>query len=162
MLTVDLSVPDPLWAGIAPNIDAFVAGALKAAWMATGSGRVAEVSVALADDRTVRKLNSQYRGKDQATNVLSFPANMPPSDGPLALGDIVVARETLLHEAEETHKTPADHLAHLLVHGLLHLLDYDHDTDAAAEVMEDMERQILKSLDIGDPYADNTAPQARA
>lgn len=108
----------------------------------------AELSVALADDATVQRLNRDYRAKDKPTNVLSFPA----PHGPL-LGDVVVAYETLVREAAEEAITPRDHLVHLTVHGLLHLLDYDHETEDEALAMEAVETAILAGLGIKDPHA---------
>lgn len=108
----------------------------------------AELSVALADDATVRRLNRDYRGKDRPTNVLSFPG----PGGPL-LGDIVMALETLLAEAREEGIAPEHHLAHLTVHGLLHLLGHDHETEAGALAMEALETAILAGLGIADPHA---------
>lgn len=108
----------------------------------------AELSVALADDATVRRLNRDYRGKDKPTNVLSFPG----PGGPL-VGDIVMALETLLAEAAEEGIAPEHHLAHLTVHGLLHLLGYDHETEDEALAMEALETAILAGLGIADPHA---------
>lgn len=121
----------------------------------------AEIAVMLADDGMVRKLNAQWRAKDKPTNVLSFPA-VPLAriaNAPM-LGDIIIARETVLREAQDEQKEPADHLQHLVVHGVLHLLGYDHETDDDAEKMEALERAILAGLGIADPYAD--APLARS
>lgn len=108
----------------------------------------AELSVALADDATLRQLNRDYRGKDKPTNVLSFPG----PGGPL-LGDIAMALETLLAEAAEEGIAPEHHLAHLTVHGLLHLLGHDHETEAGALAMEALETAILAGLGIADPHA---------
>lgn len=112
-------------------------------------------TVVLSDDANVRILNAQWRDKDRPTNVLSFPAGpLPPSfEGPVPLGDIVLARETLDREAAEEGKALADHFAHLVVHGFLHLVGYDHETDEEAEEMEALERRILHRLAIDDPYA---------
>jgi probable rRNA maturation factor len=110
--------------------------------------------ILLTDDAAVRELNSQWRGKDKPTNVLSFPAAAP---GDLArapvLGDVAVALETLMREAEEEGKPASGHLAHLVVHGVLHLLGHDHETPADAEAMEALEVTILAGLGIPDPYA---------
>jgi len=108
----------------------------------------AELSLALADDATVQGLNRDYRAKDKPTNVLSFPA----AHGPL-LGDVIVAHETLMREAVEEGIPAADHLAHLTIHGLLHLLGYDHETEADALRMEALETSILAGLGIADPHA---------
>lgn len=114
----------------------------------------AEVSLLFTDDAHVRLLNARYRGKDSATNVLSFPA--PPlvqgALGPM-LGDIVFGQETVAREATAEGLTVEAHLTHLLVHGFLHLVGYDHETDAEAAVMEGLETAILAGLGIADPYA---------
>lgn len=116
----------------------------------------AEVCVVFTDDDRIRALNRRYRGRDAATNVLSFPAP-PPVPGKLGplLGDIVLARDTIVDEAAAAGLTIADHLTHLIVHGFLHLLGYHHDTDADAAVMEPLETAILAGLGIADPYAGN-------
>ena len=114
-----------------------------------------ELGVTFTDDEAIRQLNAQWRGKDKATNVLSFPAfaNFPAAGIPPLLGDIVIAAETVSREAGLEGKPLDHHLSHLVVHGLLHLLGYDHETDAEAEVMEAAERRILAVLAIADPYA---------
>ncbi len=116
-----------------------------------------EISLVLADDRTVRDLNRQYRGQDKPTNVLSFAAlddeeEDLPAEGPVLLGDVVVAFETTAAEASSEAKPFDHHLAHLVVHGVLHLLGYDHQDETEAEEMEGEERLILAMLGIGDPY----------
>ncbi|MEM6461822.1 MAG: rRNA maturation RNase YbeY [Pseudomonadota bacterium] len=113
-----------------------------------------ELSVVFADDAVMRTLNSRWRARDQSTNVLSFPARaLHPGQepGPL-LGDIVLARETIAREAAELSIDFDNHLIHLLVHGFLHLLGYDHVVDADAGVMENHETRILAILDLSDPY----------
>lgn len=118
-----------------------------------------EACIALSDDAAVRALNATYRGMDKPTNVLSFPSpEAPPSDGPAFLGDVVIALETVRREAGEKNITFEDHLQHLAVHGLLHLLGYDHETDGEAQVMERLETEILADLGIADPYDDRDAP----
>ena len=119
-----------------------------------------EVSVKLTDDRQISELNRSFRDKSGATNVLSFPALdfTAPSEKndfpqmPFSLGDIVLAFDTLAFEADVAEKHFADHLVHLLVHGLLHLLGYDHQNDADALRMEARERTLLAGVGVGDPY----------
>lgn len=114
-----------------------------------------ELSVVFTDDAAVQALNAEWRGKDKPTNVLSFPA-FPPARGgqlPPMLGDIVLAAETVAREAAEEKKPIENHVSHLVIHGLLHLLGYDHETDDEAEEMEAVERAALARLAIPDPYA---------
>ncbi len=112
-------------------------------------------AILLADDATLRQLNLDYRGKDRATNVLSFPA-FPPDDLPDAghIGDIAIAAETVLAEALDARKPPLHHLAHMVVHGVAHLAGYDHATDAEAEEMEAIEIRALARLGLPNPYED--------
>jgi probable rRNA maturation factor len=120
-----------------------------------------EVSVRLTSDDEVQALNRQYRGKDRPTNVLSFPMVQPDlidtvsqnsDDGEVLLGDIVLAYGVCAREAAERNITPADHFTHLVVHGCLHLLGYDHMTDDEGDAMEQIERDALADLGIADPY----------
>jgi probable rRNA maturation factor len=121
------------------------------------SDRMLEVSVRIVDEDEGRQLNNRFRGQDKATNVLSFPADDDapglPADEPRSLGDIVICGPVVAREAAEQGKAVADHWAHMLVHGSLHLLGYDHDINAEAEQMEALEQQILAQRGIGDPYA---------
>ena len=110
----------------------------------------AELSILLADDAFVRTLNKQWRGKDAATNVLSFPAAGPARA--MTLGDIAVAYETSAQEAADRGMALADYLTHLLIHGVLHLIGYDHETDAEADEMEALESRALLVLGIASPY----------
>ena len=116
----------------------------------------AELSVVLTDDASIRALNKQWRDRDEATNVLSFPApdasSGHRSEAPVLLGDIVIAFETTAREAEAESKPFAHHLSHLALHGFLHLLGYDHESEAEAETMERLERDILARLAMPDPY----------
>ena len=119
----------------------------------------AELAVMLTDDSGIRTLNSNWRGIDKPTNVLSFEALQPsgdsgPDDAPRMLGDIAIAYQTTRKEADDEHKPFDHHLSHLAVHGFLHLIGYDHENDADAETMETLETEILAQLGIPDPYAD--------
>ena len=119
----------------------------------------AELAVMLTDDSGIRTLNSNWRGIDKPTNVLSFPALQPtgagaPDDAPRMLGDIAIAFETTRREADDEQKPFDHHLSHLAVHGFLHLIGYDHEKDADAATMEALEQEILAQLGIPDPYAD--------
>ena len=158
-------IQDDGWTGALPTAGECARRAANAAWAALPAGARpdapagAELSVVFADDATVQELNRSYRGQDKPTNVLSF-ANLEdvhapdlPDEEPVLLGDVVLARETVLAEARTQGKTPGDHLSHLCVHGLLHLLGYDHMADAEAETMEALERRVLAGLGIADPYA---------
>lgn len=134
---------DAGWLKALPGVERLVR---KAARAAARRGR--SLNVALADDKSVRALNKRHAKKDKATNVLSYP-----SGERAFLGDIVLARQTVWREARAQKKSPADHVAHLVVHGTLHLLGHDHETgDADAERMEALERRILAKLGIADPY----------
>ncbi len=137
-------VLDAAWNRALPGAERLVRKAARAA-----IGRKnRSLTVALADDKRVRALNKRDRKKDKPTNVLSYP-----SDEKSFLGDVVLARQTIWREARAQHKVPADHVVHLVVHGTLHLLGYDHETsDADAERMEALERRILAKLGIADPY----------
>ncbi len=115
-----------------------------------------EMSVTFCDDAEIRGLNAQWRGKDKPTNVLSFPTPGPLAARPL-LGDIVIAYETVAREAAEQEKTLRDHTAHMVIHGFLHLIGYDHETAAEAEEMEGLERRIAARLGLRDPYAGEAA-----
>ncbi len=114
----------------------------------------AELSILLTDDEEQHELNREWRGKDASTNVLSFPQIEPFEPVVGILGDITLARETLIREAEEQGVTFEAHFTHLVVHGFLHILGYDHLTDEEALQMESLETQILASLGVEDPYAD--------
>ncbi|PCH47192.1 MAG: rRNA maturation RNase YbeY [Hyphomicrobiales bacterium] len=115
----------------------------------------AEAAFIFADDDKLQQLNAQWRDKDQPTNVLSFAANdgLPFAQWSPLLGDVIVARETLEREANEQGKDFHDHLIHMIVHGTLHLLGYDHIDEAEANIMEGLETKILVRLNIADPYA---------
>ncbi|MGE3141728.1 MAG: rRNA maturation RNase YbeY [Hyphomonadaceae bacterium] len=141
-LTLEITASHPLWRGRR----AFARRVLAAA--AAAEGAAGAVSLLLGDDAALRQLNRDWRGKDRPTNVLSFPA--PPGAG--MLGDIALAAETVAAEAAAQGKSFEDHMAHLLTHGFLHLLGYDHLADREAERMEMRERAILAGLGLADPY----------
>lgn len=143
------------WGGL-PDAPARVEAAVRSvlAHCADLFDRPVEMAVTLTDDARIQLLNRAWRGKDKPTNVLSFPAAEVPHDvSPEPLGDVIVALETVLREAAEEGKAPLDHLSHLVVHGTLHLLGYDHEQEEEAEEMEETERVILQGLGISDPYA---------
>ena len=155
---IDVVIESPLWRtqrGIKAALQRAIA--VAAALAGTSGG---ELAIVLTDDSAIRTLNRDWRGKDRPTNVLSFPAAAPslgrPQIGPAKpsrlLGDIVIAYETLAREAEAAGKPFRHHLAHLTVHGFLHLLGHDHVVDAEAEAMEAMEVAALSRLKMPDPY----------
>ncbi|MGE5158839.1 MAG: rRNA maturation RNase YbeY [Gemmatimonas sp.] len=143
-----------------PDAEAVVQRAIAAAASACDAELShAELAVMLTDDAGVRALNKDFRGLDKPTNVLSFPAPEVGGSGgadeaPRSLGDIAIAYETVRREADDEGKPFADHLSHLAVHGFLHLIGYDHETDDDAEEMESLETEILAQLGIPDPYAE--------
>jgi probable rRNA maturation factor len=159
--TIDIDIATPMrqWMDILPDVEDLVRSAATAAWRACDGGTAAavEISVVLADDAMVRTLNRDHRGKDRPTNVLSFPIATAGTAGgadavPTMLGDVVLACETVIAEAAAQGKSVADHLRHLVVHGVLHLAGHDHEDDAEAERMERLETRILADLGVGDPY----------
>ena len=113
----------------------------------------AELAIRIVDADEGRALNRDYRGKDYATNVLSFPVELPPGVALPLIGDLAICAPVVLREAAEQGKSPRDHWAHLTVHRVLHLLGYDHIEEAEAETMEALETRILAGLGIADPYA---------
>lgn len=154
---VDITMDSPLWADVL-TVEEIVRNAAEATLAECGVQKT-ELSVALTDDVRIRELNRQWRGQDMATNVLSFPAPAAPWDDVRFLGDVILAFETIRREAELEAKPIAHHVAHLTVHGTLHLLGFDHEDDADAELMERRERDILAGLGIPDPY--DPAPTRR-
>ena len=147
---IDVLVESPLW-DKEPEASATVERAINTAAEAIDSA-AGEVVVMLTDDETIRALNRDWRKIDKPTNVLSFPAAKTPGIEPLMLGDIVIAYETLQRECAEEDRVFLHHLAHLAVHGFLHLMGYDHQDDSDAEAMEQLESSILARLDMPDPY----------
>ncbi|MBC7950689.1 MAG: rRNA maturation RNase YbeY [Rhodospirillaceae bacterium] len=158
---IEINVEHAAWSEAVPDLEALITrmaeAALADADCDLGDDPL-EISVVLADDATVQVLNREWRGKDKPTNVLSFAslddddAPRPPG-APLLLGDIILAFETCRAEAVEQGKPMAEHLSHLVVHGVLHLLGYDHEEDEIeAEEMERLEAAILARFGIADPY----------
>jgi probable rRNA maturation factor len=148
MSRVDISYGLPR-AGLpaATSLRGFAEAALK------GRREDGELSIRVVDSDEGQALNRDYRGRDYATNVLSFPAELPPGVPLPILGDLVLCAPVIAREASEQGKALKHHYAHMVVHGVLHLLGYDHTQDAEAEAMEAIERAILASLGMPDPYA---------
>lgn len=155
-VSVELRTEGPTaWAAAVPGAEAVVREAAVATWLAAGLGGAVELSVVLGDDALLQHLNHRYRGCDTPTNVLSFAMGDGLGVGmPRLAGDVVIAVETLLREADAQGKTPTEHLGHLVVHGVLHLAGFDHTEPAAANEMERIEIGVLASLGIKDPYLD--------
>jgi probable rRNA maturation factor len=153
---IDIVRESPLWQA-QPDTDATLRRAIAEA-AADVSTKDAELAIVLTDDSRIRALNRVWRGVDKPTNVLSFPAKEMRGDGaPALLGDIVIAYETVAKEAAAQGKPLLHHLAHLAVHGFLHLRGYDHVAEREADAMERLERAILARLDMPDPYTARAA-----
>jgi probable rRNA maturation factor len=120
-----------------------------------GRRRASEINVLVTDAATGRGLNREFRGKDYATNVLSFPVELPPGVRSPLLGDLAICAPVVAREAKEQGKALRDHYAHMVIHGTLHLLGYDHIGESEAEKMEALETRLLASIGIGDPYAED-------
>lgn len=149
-IQVDVSRQSQVRSPTLADIEHWVSTALRAA----GAARALEVSVCLVDEPASRELNHRYRGHDKPTNVLSFPAELPPELGLALLGDLVVCAPVVVREAAEQGKTAEAHWAHMLVHGSLHLLGYDHVEPDQARQMEQLETRILTGLHYPPPYHD--------
>lgn len=151
---VAITVAEPSWNQAVPNCNEIVRTAAQTAAAGRLDDNGAEISILLADDQLLCELNRRYRGIDAATNVLSFTdGTSPPVPGAMRLlGDVAVALETTRREAAAEGLDITEHLAHLVVHGVLHLFGYDHETDVDAVVMERLETSILAELGIKDPY----------
>lgn len=155
---IAVTAPCPGWRRECAAARMLAASAARLTLHRAGAPAAAIVDITLADDAAQRELNHTWRGKDAPTNVLAFPAAdpalPPPAGAPLLLGDVVLAFETVRREAVEQQKPLADHLRHLVVHGVLHLLGYAHDDDDAAAAMEAREIAILAELGVPNPYRD--------
>jgi probable rRNA maturation factor len=161
-LEIEIVRHSDLWDSIAVSDDA-LSRAAQAAFAASSAAadEPCEATLVLTDDDEMRELNRTWRGKDASTNVLSFPAGEPFGEAhgePSPLGDIVLAGETVIEEAKQKSIPAADHATHLVVHGMLHLLGFDHESDADAECMEALETKVLAGLGIADPYAEHALP----
>lgn len=157
-LTIDVNIEAGPWAEALPDAEALAQRAVLAVCAALdGVPDGSEVSILLTDDAHQQVLNRDWRGKDKPTNVLSFPGDDVddvPEGAPLLLGDIAIAFETTTLEAQEQQKTLAHHFSHLMVHGMLHLLGFDHESQDDADEMEPLEIEILAGLGIASPYQD--------
>lgn len=151
---IAVAIDEPAWRSTLLTPEDTCRRAVSAALTGRTSEPSVEVSVLLTNDAHMSRLNLQYRQKASSTNVLSFPADLSaaPASEPRLLGDIVLAHETVVAEAAAQGKATADHVTHLLVHGALHLLGLDHQSDADAEAMEALEVGVLSDLGIADPY----------
>jgi probable rRNA maturation factor len=159
--TVALSLDCDAWETAVPDIETLCRTAAETALNGAGVDLPAlyELSLVLTTDAEVRILNRMWRGQDKPTNVLSFPGDLDivHDDAPVLLGDVVIAFETTRREVEDDKLAASlsDHLSHLIVHGVLHLLGYDHEIDDEAEAMEQLEIELLAGLGIPNPYADH-------
>ncbi len=168
---VDVGLASQAWRRALPAAAAICRRAALAAWADAAPRRLkkrpaVEIAVLLTHDRAIRRLNAGYRGKDKPTNVLSFPSGMadaaPSPSVPLMLGDVVVSYGTVAREARNETKPLRAHLSHMVVHGVLHLLGYDHEDATDAVTMERLETKILAALGIADPYKADAPATVRA
>ena len=151
MIDLDIAIEGGEWT-VLGDAEALARAAVGAALAAAGTETPVTLGLLFTNDAAVRALNRDWRGQDKPTNVLSFPAPPASSAGPRHLGDVALAFETLAGEAAQGGKPLAHHAAHLLVHGVLHLLGHDHEDDRAAGAMEALEVAALSELGIADPY----------
>jgi probable rRNA maturation factor len=158
---IDIEIEAEAWSAALPDVETVVTRAAQAALDAIAPTDLDEplIAVLLADDETLADLNQRFRGKTGSTNVLSFPAPPHPAQSHhgVQIGDIALAYGVCASEAQVQGKSLQDHLCHLTVHGVLHLLGYDHETDGEAEAMEALERSILETLGVSDPYTSERA-----
>ena len=156
---IDVLIEDEGWDAVLPDeLPGACLGAVRDELPRAPLDRT--MTALFTSDDAVQALNRDFRHKDKPTNVLSFPSDPIPGlpDDMQPLGDLALAREPCLQEAAEKEIPAKDHIAHLIVHGLLHLLGYDHLSEGEAEEMEDLERRILERLGVGDPYAEPPGP----
>jgi probable rRNA maturation factor len=159
---IEIIVDAPAWEAIA-DLEGLAARAVKASGGASGAKLASgsEIAITFCDDAAIRTLNAQWRQRDAATNVLSFPTPGRLEEK-LLLGDIVIAYETVEREAAEQGKQFEDHTAHMIIHGFLHLIGYDHETPEEADVMEALERRIAAALGLSDPYEQEPGELSRS
>ena len=171
---IEISVGDPAWLPALPGLFGQEEGetvaapllaeavALTLAEAEGAPGGAVEIALRLAGDAEVAELNARFRGKTGPTNILSFPADpvdhaaAPGAEQPVHLGDLALARETVFRECEEQGKSASDHVCHLMVHGVLHLLGYDHGDARSARNMEALEKRILARIGVADPYGQDS------
>jgi probable rRNA maturation factor len=163
-ISVEVTIATEGWSGACPDAERLVSATAELAFdqvqrsLSLPASAGATLDITLTDDAEQQQLNRLWRGKDAPTNVLAFPAadadQPPPLGAPLLLGDVVLAFETVAREAAEQNKPIGNHLRHLVVHGVLHLLGFDHQADADANAMETQEIEILARLGVPDPYRD--------
>jgi len=151
--SIDIMVQEPLWT-TQRGAKATVRRAILEAAIATSTS-TGELAIVLTDDTAIRSLNRNWRSKDKPTNVLSFPSHRSGRETPHHLGDIVISYQTTAREAKAENKPFPHHLAHLAVHGFLHLIGYDHEADDEAELMENLEISVLSRLQVPNPYMTN-------
>ena len=157
LIDIACTIIEPDWRTTLPDVEKLC---IESAVLALGPvAKPTELSIVLSCDAEIRLLNRDYRGKDEATNVLSFPQHLSSElSGIEMLGDIILALETVTMEAHRDRKSLASHLRHLVIHGVLHLLGYDHETEEKATEMERQEIEILARLGISDPYSHMPEP----
>jgi len=156
-MDIEVLLEDGSWAGALPEIEALARTAAETALRTVRPpGRPLSATVLLADDATLQDLNRRFRDKNRPTNVLAFESGeaVQGPTGPLHLGDIAIAAETTFREAADYDRPLAHHVQHLVVHGVLHLVGYDHEAAAEAAVMESLEVEILARLGVADPYGE--------
>ena len=160
-MEIGITIRQSAWRTALPDARRVTRKAALAALASTAETIATELAVVLADDNLLRCLNSEYRGVDKATNVLAFAyADSNPSPAPFesdALGDVVISLERAAQEAKDSGISLSEHLSHLVIHGVLHLLGYDHITDGDAKTMEELEIRTLAGIGISNPYAPLTA-----
>ncbi len=154
-----ITIDDPRWQSHRLGLEKLCAHAITHAWSSIGKKKSPPifVSITFTNDKTIKKINAQTRGKNKPTNILSFQSfesvnDLPSLKTPVPVGDLILAYETILAEAEAENKHAKHHLTHLLIHGFLHLFGYDHMNEKDAKIMESLEIKLLKGLGISNPY----------